>query len=158
MLSRKPCHYEKDRREVDGVDKLDISLQFDSGEALYLQLAREIRRLIIEGALPVGAQVPTGRELGAKLGISRQTYTEAVAELRRAGLVSTRRGAGAFVIAVPQLSVIQLRSGDRVVSRAATEEERERLATGYLTWVVEITHADGSSEVHSAAVTVCEAQ
>jgi DNA-binding transcriptional regulator YhcF (GntR family) len=137
---------------------LNIKLQFDSGEPLYLQLAREIRRLIIEGKLPVGEQVPTGRELGAKLGISRQTYTEAIAELRRAGLISTRRGVGAFVAAVPQLSVIRLRRGDRIFSRAPTQEERDRLATGYLTWVLEITHADGTTEVHSAAITVCEAE
>ena len=52
---------------------MNIQLQFDSGEPLYLQLAREIRKLIIEGKLPVGTQVPTGRELGATLGISRQT-------------------------------------------------------------------------------------
>jgi DNA-binding FadR family transcriptional regulator len=113
--------------------------------------------LIIEGKLPVGAQVPVGRELGATLGISRQTYTEAIAELRRAGLVSTRRGAGAFVVAVPQLSVIRLRPGDRILSRAPTQQERDQLATGYLTWVLQITHADGTTEVHSAALTVCEA-
>jgi DNA-binding transcriptional regulator YhcF (GntR family) len=137
---------------------LNIQLQFDSGEPLYLQLAREIRKLIIEGQLPVGTQVPTGRELGATLGISRQTYTEAIAELRRAGLVSTRRGVGAFVMAVPQSCVIPLRRGDRILARSPTQEERDRLATGYLTWVLEITHADGTTEVHSAAVTVCEAQ
>ena len=137
---------------------MNIQLQFDSGEPLYLQLAREIRKLIIEGKLPVGTQVPTGRQLGTTLGISRQTYTEAIAELRRAGLVSTRRGVGAFVVAVPQSSVIRLRRGDRILSRTPTQEERDRLATGYLTWVLEITHADGTTEVHSAAVTVCEAE
>jgi hypothetical protein len=81
-----------------------------------------------------------------------------MAELRRAGLISTRRGVGAFVAAVPQLSVIRLRRGDRIFSRAPTQEERDRLATGYLTWVLEITHADGTTEVHSAAITVCEAE
>ena len=56
------------------------------------------------------------------------------------------------------MSVIRLQPGDRILSRAPTQEERDRLETGYLTWVLEITHADGSTEVHSAAITVCEAQ
>ena len=132
-----------------------MHIDLGSPEPIYLQLAREIRGRIVRGELAAGTQLPSGRQLEIELGISRKTYTEAIAELRREGLVSTRKGQGAFVIAVPALQVIPLRQGDRVLSRAPTQDERDRLAAGGVTWVLEITRADGRAEVHSAAVTVC---
>ena len=38
-----------------------VQIDYESGEPVYLQIARLIRDQIIKGELPVGAQIPTGR-------------------------------------------------------------------------------------------------
>lgn len=126
-----------------------------SGESEYLQVARALRQQIIDGELEVGEQVPSSRTAKDAHGVGRTTWGRAVAELRRQGLVSVRKGQGAWVTARPAVRVVEVAAGDRVTSRAATEQERERLGTGPLTPVLVVTRADGRAEVHSAAVTVC---
>jgi DNA-binding GntR family transcriptional regulator len=133
-------------------------IDYDSGERVYLQLARIIRDMIISGELPVGAQIPSGAQIKREWGVNRLTGAMAVDELRKAGLAVTRPGLGTFVAASPAKQLIQLRRGDRVVSRMPTEEERERLSTGYLTPVLVITRADGQIEPYNAAVTVVQSQ
>jgi GntR family transcriptional regulator, transcriptional repressor for pyruvate dehydrogenase complex len=54
------------------------------------QLATSIRL----GAYPVGAVLPPERELAERMAVSRATLREAMAALRQAGLVETRRGRG----------------------------------------------------------------
>jgi DNA-binding transcriptional regulator YhcF (GntR family) len=133
-------------------------IDYDSGEKVYLQIARIIRDRIISGELPVGAQIPSGSQMREEWGVNRLTGAQAVEELRRAGLVVTRPGVGTFVAATPKLQVVTLRPGDKVISRMPTEEERERLRTGYVTPVLIVTRADGNVEPYNAAVTVCQAR
>ena len=59
-------------------------------EACVEQLATSIRL----GAYPVGSALPPERELAERMGVSRATLREAMAALRQAGLVETRRGRG----------------------------------------------------------------
>lgn len=133
-------------------------IDYDSGEKVYLQIARIIRDRIISGELPVGVRIPSGSQMREEWGVNRLTGAQAVEELRRAGLVVTRPGVGTFVAATPKLQVVMLRPGDKVISRMPTEEERERLRTGYVTPVLIVTRADGNVEPYNAAVTVCQAQ
>jgi DNA-binding GntR family transcriptional regulator len=133
-----------------------VNIDYDSGEPVYLQIARLLRDQIIQGELRVGAQLPSGNEMQASGGVTRVTYQHAVDQLRDAGLVVTRAGKGTFVVAVPMLQVVDLSAGDEVTARMPTEAEREQLDTG-LSPVLVVTRADGSEEVFSAAVTVCQA-
>jgi DNA-binding GntR family transcriptional regulator len=133
-----------------------VQIDYESGEKVYLQIARIIRDRIISGDLAVGAQIPSGNQMKHEWGVNRLTGAQAVEELRKAGLVITRPGVGTFVAATPASQVVALRPGDRVISRMPTEQERERLSTGYLTPVLIVTRADGSVEPYNAAVTVCE--
>lgn len=128
-----------------------------NGEAEYLQLVRLVRQQIISGEVAVGDQLPSSRVLKEEHGIGRATWGRAVAELRKQGLVAVRRGQGAWVTARPAVRTVELGSGDRVTSRAATGDERERLAVGPLTPVLVVTRAGGETEVYPAAVTVCVA-
>jgi len=57
-------------------------------EACVEQLATAIRL----GVYPLGSTLPAERELAERLGVSRATLREAMAALRQAGLVETRRG------------------------------------------------------------------
>ena len=59
-------------------------------EACVEQLATTIRL----GVYPLGSTLPTERELAERLDVSRSTLREAMAALREAGLVETRRGRG----------------------------------------------------------------
>jgi DNA-binding transcriptional regulator YhcF (GntR family) len=131
-------------------------IDYESGEKVYLQIARIIRDQIISGELAVGAQIPSGSQMKQEWGVNRLTGAQAVEELRKAGLVITRPGIGTFVAVSPASQVITLLPGDRVASRMPTEQERERLSTGHLTPVLIVTRSDGSVEPYNAAVTVCE--
>jgi GntR family transcriptional repressor for pyruvate dehydrogenase complex len=59
-------------------------------EACVEQLATTIRL----GVYPLGSTLPSERELADRLNVSRSTLREAMAALREAGLVETRRGRG----------------------------------------------------------------
>ena len=59
-------------------------------EGCVEQLATAIRL----GVYPRGSSLPPERELAERLGVSRATLREAIAALRSAGLVRTRRGRG----------------------------------------------------------------
>jgi DNA-binding transcriptional regulator YhcF (GntR family) len=135
-----------------------VQVDYESGEKLYLQIARIIRDRIISGELRVGAQIPSGNQMKQEWGVNRLTGAQAVEELRKAGLVVTRPGVGTFVSATPASQVVGLRPGDQVISRMPTEEERERLSTGYLTPVLIVTRSDGRVEAYNAAVTVCSSE
>jgi DNA-binding GntR family transcriptional regulator len=131
-----------------------MRVDYESGEKVYLQIARAIRDRIISGDLPVGAQIPSGNQMRQEWGVNRLTGAQAIEELRRAGLVVTRPGVGTFVAVAPTSQVVVLRPGDRVIARMPTEEERDRLSTGHITPVLIVTRADGRVESYNAAVTV----
>lgn len=59
-------------------------------EACVEQVATAIRL----GIYPLGSTLPPERDLAARLQVSRATLREAIAALRAAGLVETRRGRG----------------------------------------------------------------
>ncbi len=132
-----------------------VQIEDGTGEAEYLQLARALRQQIIDGQLPVGEPLPSSRTARDAHGIGRATWGRAVAELRKQGLVSVRKGQGTWVTARPAVRVVEVAAGDRVAARAASETEREDLGAGLLTPVLVVTRAAGGTEVYSAAVTVC---
>src|ERR1700727_2103642 len=44
-----------------------VKIDYDSGEPVYLQIARLLRDQIIQGELQVGAQLPSGNEVTARM-------------------------------------------------------------------------------------------
>ncbi|MGH3644528.1 MAG: PLP-dependent aminotransferase family protein, partial [Mycobacterium sp.] len=63
-----------------------------SGPA-YQGLADGLRMLIVDGRLPVGAQLPSERALADALRVSRTTVTAAYTQMRDDGYLNGRRGA-----------------------------------------------------------------
>ena len=66
-------------------------------EKLSTAVIRQIEKLILRGILRPGERLPAERELAERLGVSRPSLREAVAELQDKGLLSARAGAGIFV-------------------------------------------------------------
>jgi GntR family transcriptional regulator, transcriptional repressor for pyruvate dehydrogenase complex len=66
-------------------------------EKLARSVVRQIELLILRGILRPGERLPSERELSERLGVSRPSLRDAVAELQERGLISTRAGAGIYV-------------------------------------------------------------
>ena len=66
-------------------------------EKLSAAVTRQIEKLILRGILRPGERLPAERELAERLGVSRPSLREAVAELQDKGLLTTRAGAGIYV-------------------------------------------------------------
>src|SRR5258708_2599520 len=64
----------------------------NSGPA-YQGLSDGLRMLIVDGRLPVGAQMPSERVLADALRVSRTTVTAAYTQMRDDGYLNGRRGA-----------------------------------------------------------------
>ena len=66
-------------------------------EKLSQSVVRQIEQLILRGILRPGERLPSERELSERLGVSRPSLREALAELQDGGLLASRAGAGVFV-------------------------------------------------------------
>jgi DNA-binding transcriptional regulator YhcF (GntR family) len=65
----------------------------------YLQVREQVAAGIRDGALPVGARLPTVRALAAELDLAPNTVARAYRELEEAGLIATQGRRGTFVAA-----------------------------------------------------------
>jgi len=74
-------------------------LQFDGSGALYAQLARALKRAILQGQLKAGTALPATRVLATELRLSRNTVLTAYEMLCAEQLAMARVGAGTFVSA-----------------------------------------------------------
>ena len=77
---------------------IEFQLDPESGVSTYLQLVQQVRRALRLGMLEPGDQLPTAREVVAKLAINPNTVLKAYRELEREGLVRARPGMGTFVV------------------------------------------------------------
>jgi len=66
-------------------------------EKLSLGVARQIEGLILRGILRPAERLPSERELSERLGVSRPSLREALADLQDRGLLISKAGAGVFV-------------------------------------------------------------
>lgn len=75
-----------------------------TGDHRYLQVARTLRKEIVDGVFPVGSQLPTEHELCERFTVSRYTIREALRRLREDNLVASRPRAGTLVVPRPGTS------------------------------------------------------
>ncbi|HMN43627.1 MAG TPA: GntR family transcriptional regulator [Povalibacter sp.] len=67
-------------------------------DPLYLQVARTLKKEIVDGTFPVGSLLPTEDDLCRRFSVSRYTVREALRRLRDDHLVASRQGAGTIVV------------------------------------------------------------
>lgn len=76
-----------------------ITIDRDLGDAVYAQVARQIRQLIASGALPPATAIPSVRQLARDLGVSLNTVARAYRLLESEGFLAIRDRAGVTVSA-----------------------------------------------------------
>jgi GntR family transcriptional regulator len=77
---------------------IEFHLDTRSGVSPYLQVVHQVRHALRLGLLREGDQLPTVKDVVARLAINPNTVLKAYKELEHAGLVAARPGVGTFVI------------------------------------------------------------
>ncbi|NPV66005.1 MAG: GntR family transcriptional regulator [Anaerolineae bacterium] len=96
-----------------------MNVQPHSSEPFYIQIKNYLQMQIQTGAYPVGARLPSERELAEQFNVSRMTARQALLLLAREGLTYTRVGKGTYV-SPPKFDQ------DLDALRSFTEEMRQR--------------------------------
>jgi GntR family transcriptional regulator len=76
---------------------IEFHLDGRSGVSPYMQLVQQVRRALRLGLLTAGDQLPTVKDVVAKVAINPNTVLKAYRELEYEGLVAARPGVGTFV-------------------------------------------------------------
>ena len=127
-----------------------MTIDTNSYEPAYIQLAGIIRAWIGSGELPPGAAVPSEASLTQRFGVARETARRAVALLRAEGLIVTTRAIGSFVRTPGQYEPLLAGAGTTIRSRMPTTDERRSLGILEGVPVLVITRPGGQEEVASA--------
>ena len=69
----------------------------DSAVPLYLQIYNHLRQEILQGNLLPGTKLPPSRKLAKQCNVARLTVTEAYAQLKAEGFITSRSGSGTYV-------------------------------------------------------------
>ena len=79
------------------VQAFSFRLDAHSGVPVYRQLIDQVQAAIASGALTVGVQLPTVRQVAVDLTINPNTVMRAYREMEIRGLLDTEQGTGTFV-------------------------------------------------------------
>lgn len=107
---------------------IKIQLDFRSGQPIYMQLVEQISKLINDGELKPGDQLPTVRQLAAELRVNFNTIARAYRLLDEAGLISTQQGRGTYIWEAPSrehLDRLRQESLDGMTRRYLAEAARK---------------------------------
>jgi GntR family transcriptional regulator len=117
---------------------IEFRLDRNSGVTTYLQLVQQVKDALRLGILAAGDQLPTAREVVARLAINPNTVHKAYRELERDHLVESKPGQGTFVTrswAIPAL------------------DAHPRLRQNLLDWLTEAQAAGLDQDAVNALVT-----
>lgn len=74
-----------------------INISKKPGKTLNAQLYEQLKNGIYQGLLRAGDRLPSSREMGAELGVSRNSVLQVFEQLTMEGFFETQTGAGTFV-------------------------------------------------------------
>lgn len=81
------------------MDATLLHIQPAAAQPIYRQIAEQIQRLVAGGQLPVGATLPSVREVAAAHAINPMTVSKAYSQLEAEGVLERLRGKGMAVAA-----------------------------------------------------------
>jgi len=84
-----------------------MKLDFRSSIPIYLQIVDRVERMITDGVLKTGDQLPTVRELATELRVNFNTVARAYRILNDAHIISTQRGRGTYIWEEPDENTLQ---------------------------------------------------
>jgi len=105
-----------------------IVSKWDNSSPLYIQLANNLRQIILEGKMTSGDSLPSERMLTEITGASRVTVRKAIGRLIEEGLLLSRQGAGTYV--APSIE----QSGEEL--KSFTDDARDRGEAPASIWLV----------------------
>ncbi len=76
---------------------IEFHLDARSGIAPYLQIVAQVRQALLLGLLSEGDQLPTVKQVVAKVAINPNTVSKAYRELEYQGLAAAKPGVGTFI-------------------------------------------------------------
>lgn len=116
---------------------ININISNANGEAIYLQIANQIKTMILEGRLKEGEMLPSMRNLAVELRISFMTTKRAYEELERDGFIESFTGRGSFVKAqnlelfreeqIKQIEALLMEAGDKARKAGISMQELHEL-------------------------------
>lgn len=116
---------------------MNINISNASGEPIYLQIASQIKAMILEGKLKEGEMLPSMRNLAVELRISFMTTKRAYEELERNGFIESYTGRGSFVKAqnmeflreeqIKAIEALLAEAGERAKKCGITQDELHEL-------------------------------
>ena len=68
---------------------MKLKVDKTASEPIYMQLSRQIKKLIFNGSLVDGYSLPSERGLARELGVHRNTIVRAYSELKDEGLMTS---------------------------------------------------------------------
>ena len=74
-----------------------MAWQFNSQEAVFIQIANRLRGDILKGIYPPDSQIPSGRHLATDAAVNPNTMQKALCSLEEEGLLYTKGTIGRFV-------------------------------------------------------------
>lgn len=84
-------------QEKDTGDEMILKIDFDSEEAIYIQLRNQIIMGIAAAQIVEGQSLPSVRALAENIGINMHTVNKAYAVLKQEGFVKLDRRRGAYI-------------------------------------------------------------
>ena len=72
-------------------------MDFKSSKGIFLQIADNLCRQILDGTLKPGDRVPSVRDLAAEFEVNRNTVMRTYSNLEEAGIFENKRGIGFFI-------------------------------------------------------------
>lgn len=95
-------------------------MEFDNNIPIYVQVINMIKKDIIQGKLPMGAKLPSTRELAVQYHINPNTAGRIYKEMEMQNICYTKRGLGTFV------------TEDSEVFKAMKEDMAEDLVNSFI--------------------------
>ncbi len=79
-----------------------LQIDYRNGEALYIQIKRNLKKLILTGSLKENDVIPSVRKLAGEFAINVNTVQRAYRELEQEGYIYSVPGKGNFVAKVSE--------------------------------------------------------
>ena len=128
--------------------RFNINISNADGTPIYLQIADQIKTMILEGKLIEGDMLPSMRNLALELRISFMTTKRAYEELERDGFIESYTGKGSFVKAktLELFREAQIKKVEELLSQASEKAKKCGLGIDELHEMLDLVNGGEYSE------------